>query len=333
MSFRVVVLQTAATFEVQAGESVLDAALRQQVALPHECGFGGCGSCRVRLVAGRVDYDEMPLALTPEEVEQGYALACQARPLSDLTISLDAVVKPPSEPRCCTATVVDVQPLTPEIVHLSLDLSLAEGLVFEPGQYMNLALAPGVHRSFSMASAPNGQRVDFHVRRIPGGRFTDAQLPQLRPGETLQVEIPLGNFRCHKEDYRPLLMVATGTGLAPIKSMLESLLDDSDCPPVWLYWGMRSEADLYLDAQIRSWRDRLYEFQYQPVLSRADAQWRGRRGHVQHAVVQDLPDLSEHSIYLCGSPNMINDAKRLFLAHGASLDHLHADGFSFQHHG
>ena len=332
MSFRVVVQQTAAAFTVQSGESILDAALRQDVALPHDCSIGGCGSCRVRLVDGRVQYDALPLALTPEEAAQGEALTCQARPLSDLTISLMPAAQAPNAPRHCTAVVADMQPLTPEIVHLSLDLTLADDLVFEPGQYMRLSLEPGVQRSFSMASAPKGKRVDFHVRRIPGGRFTNARLLQLRPGDALDVEIPLGSFRCHKEDYRPLLMVATGTGLAPIKSMLESLLDDGDCPPVWLYWGMRGEADLYLDVQIRGWTDRLYDFQYQPVLSRAGAQWTGRRGHVQDAVLQDLPDLREHTIYLCGSPNMISDAKRAFLAHGASRDHLHADGFSFQHH-
>jgi CDP-4-dehydro-6-deoxyglucose reductase, E3 len=141
----------------------------------------------------------------------------------------------------------------------------------------------------------------------------------------------LGNFRFHSEDYRPILMVATGTGLAPIKSMLESLMDDDDCPPVWLYWGMRSEGAHYLDAQIRSWTPRLYEFQYHPVVSRPSAAWQGRRGHVQDAVLADLGDLSEYSIYMCGSPAMISDAKQAFLARGAVLDHIYTDGFSFQH--
>ena len=145
-----------------------------------------------------------------------------------------------------------------------------------------------------------------------------------------EVELPLGNFRLHAEDYRPLLMVATGTGLAPIKSMLESLMGDDDCPPVSLYWGMRTEADLYLHDEIQTWADRLYEFQYVPVLSRASDSWTGRRGHVQDAVLADLPDLSEHAIYLCGSPNMIADAKVAFAARGASMDHLYADSFVFQ---
>jgi CDP-4-dehydro-6-deoxyglucose reductase len=125
-------------------------------------------------------------------------------------------------------------------------------------------------------------------------------------------------------------MVATGTGLSPIKSILEALMDDPDCPPVWLYWGMRAEEDLYLHGEIAEWGRRLYEFNYVPVLSRASASWPGRRGHVQDAVLNDHADMSEHSIYLCGSPNMISDAKKAFLARGASVDHIYVDGFNFQ---
>lgn len=329
MTFRVQWLETGESFEVQPGEAVLTAALRTQVALPHECQFGGCGSCRMKVVQGAVGYEEFPMGLTPEEEGEGYALACQALPKSDLVISAE----PPlacSQPTRLGAVVEAVHPLTADVLHLRLNLPAQPSLVYRPGQYMNVFLEDGRHRSFSMASKPNGSSADFHVRRIPGGWFTDRRLASLQAGETLDVEIPLGSFHYHAEDYRPIVMVATGTGLAPIKSMLESLMDDPDCPPVSLYWGMRSEADLYLHDQIQSWADRLYEFQYVPVLSRPGSGWSGRQGYVQHAVVEDLGDLSEHSIYLCGSPMMIADAKTAFAAHGASLDHLYADSFAFQ---
>ena len=125
-------------------------------------------------------------------------------------------------------------------------------------------------------------------------------------------------------------MVATGTGLAPIKAMLEALMHDPDCPPVSLYWGMRRAEDLYLDHDIRSWGDGLYDFRYEPVLSRPNAGWQGRRGYVQDAIVADFDDLSEYAIYLCGSPPMIADCKRRFLAHGASADHIYAEGFTLE---
>ncbi|MNI71665.1 NAD(P)H-flavin reductase [compost metagenome] len=138
-------------------------------------------------------------------------------------------------------------------------------------------------------------------------------------------------FSYHEEDWRPLIMVATGTGIAPIKAILESLLDKEDCPPVTLYWGMRTQADLYLQDEIAGWAGRLYEFNFVPVLSRADASWQGRRGHVQDAIAEDHDDLSEHAIYLCGAPAMIQDAKHVLAGRGASLDHIYADSFTFQH--
>jgi CDP-4-dehydro-6-deoxyglucose reductase len=282
------------------------------------------------VVEGTVGYeDELPMGLTEEEAEAGYALACQARPTTDLVISVERTAAC-SAPTRLRASVEEVCAMGPDVTRLRLRLPDDAGLVYLPGQYMNVQLEGGRHRSFSMASKPGGNSVDFHVRRIPGGVFTDRQLASLCGGSALEVELPLGNFRLHAEDYRPLVMVATGTGLAPIKSMLESLMGDEDCPPVSLYWGMRTEADLYLHDEIQGWAEHLYEFQYVPVLSRASDSWTGRRGYVQDAVLADLPDLSEHAIYLCGSPHMIADAKQAFLARGASMDHLYADSFVFQ---
>ena len=330
MGYRIEIQETGEVFEADDGEAVLDAAMRQGVGLRHECTFGTCGTCRVRLIEGSIHYDEAPQALSEAEAEQGFALMCQARATSPLVISTTRTFATVAEPARHVAVVEEVRQLTSEVLHLKLEIPGLAAPAWRPGQYMKVHLPDGTQRSFSMASCPGNGSVDFHVRRIPGGRFTGSRLAAMRPGESLDIEFPLGAFGLHKGDYRPLLMVATGTGIAPIKSMLESLLDDDECPPVWLYWGMRTEADLYLDEVFRSWHGRLYEFQYVPVLSRADADWRGRRGHVQQAVIADLPDLSEHGVYLCGSPLMIEEAKDEFVAHGAQLDHLHVDAFTFQ---
>lgn len=315
-------------FEVGRDETVLAAALRQDVALPHDCQFGGCGTCRAQLLEGSVDYEELPLGLTEDEAALGQALLCQARPRSDLVLRSPVVDVP--QARRLAARVEAVEPLGADVLHLRLRLSDGEEVSFLPGQYMNVLLPGGGRRSFSMASRPDGGRVDFHVRRIPGGAFTDRALPALRPGESLDVEIPLGGFRYHAEDYRPIVMVATGTGLAPIKSMLEALMDDPDCPPVSLYWGARTPPDLYLHERIAGWGERLYDFNYVPVLSRADGGWAGRRGYVQDAVLDDIGDLSEHAIYLCGSPAMIDAARATFATAGASPAHVYADSFVFQ---
>ncbi|WP_338880781.1 2Fe-2S iron-sulfur cluster-binding protein [Achromobacter veterisilvae] len=330
MAYRVHILETDEAFHVEEGESVLQAAERSAVKLPHECTFGGCGTCRIKLESGAVAYDEFPMALTPEEAADGYALACQARPLGDLRISVASSRQSFPEPRRLPATIHRLERFCDDVIHLTLALP-EPGLDYVPGQYMNVVLPDGETRSFSMASAPAGNLVDFHVRRIPGGRYTDHWLGQAQAGAGVEIEAPLGVFSYHEEDWRPLIMMATGTGIAPIKAILESLLDNEDCPPVTLYWGMRTEADLYLRDVIEGWAGRLYEFNFVPVLSRAGAGWQGRRGHVQQAVLEDHEDLAEHAFYLCGAPEMIRQAKHLLAARGASLDHMYADSFTFQH--
>jgi CDP-4-dehydro-6-deoxyglucose reductase len=294
---------------------VLAAAFRANVSLAHDCQLGGCGTCRIKLIAGSVSYAEFPLALTEEEANLGYALACQAMPVGDLLLIEPARAELPTIGISRHVAVVSsVRPVSHLVTHLTLEISDIEALDYRPGQYMNVIMPDGTTRSFSMASKPQTNRVDFHIRRIEGGSFTSRVVMRMRPDDRLEVEVPLGSFHLHLRDYRQLLMVATGTGLAPIKAMLESLMYNSECPPVSLYWGSRSTDDLYLHKQIQIWGERLCDFNYVPVLSRADGAWAGRRGYVQDAVTADLGDLAEYAIYLCGSPEMIASAKQTFWA-------------------
>jgi len=328
MSFRVR-LDSGEGFEVEAAQTLLGAALRAGIPLPSDCRQGACGTCRVEILEGRVTYDEPPMGLAPEDEAAGYAFACQARAQSDLVIRAASAALVPAERR--TAAIAAIERLTPDVFHLRLELERA--IDYAPGQHMKVVLPGGATRNFSMASRPNGGALDFHVRRVPGGRFTDGQLPGMRPGQPVEVELPHGAFIFRRQDYRPVLMVATGTGLAPLRSMLHALLDDPDAPPIELYWGMRTACELYADAELRAWAQRIPGLRYVPVLSRADASWTGRRGHVHDAVCEDHAKLSELAIYLCGSPNMIGEAKPAFARRGASLEHLYADGFVFQGRG
>ena len=327
---RTVSIEDDRAFVVEPGEVVLDAAARQGIELPHECRAGNCGTCRVKVVQGEVSYAAWPSALSQAEAACGFALACQARAESDLVLRYERAAY--TEPTRQSALVVDVAPLAADIVHVQLILPELEQLEYRPGQHVNVFLDDGTHRTFSMASPPQGNAIDLHIRRIAGGRFTEGTLAQLQPGDMLDVEVPLGTFHYHPEDERPILLVATGTGISPLKSIAQALMQDRDCPPVALYWGMRTADELYLHDEIPAWGEKLFEFAYVPVLSRADASWGGRRGHVQDAVAQDVPDFGEHAIYLCGSPSMIRDAKELFLARGAEPAHVYAEGFSFQRH-
>ncbi|MBX3608755.1 MAG: 2Fe-2S iron-sulfur cluster binding domain-containing protein [Hydrogenophaga sp.] len=332
MAHRITWLETGHSFDADGDEAVLSAARRSDVPFAYDCRSGGCGTCRVRIVEGAVRYedDELPMGLSEEEAAAGQALLCQARACGDLVVSAD-VPDLGAPAQRMLARVEQVHALCGDVTRLCLELPVDADFRFRPGQYMNVHLPDGGHRSFSMASRPDGTRVDFHIRRIPGGRFTDAELGTLQPGDALEVELPLGSFCLRPQDYRPIVMLATGTGLAPLKAMLESLKGDEDCPPIHLYWGARTEADLYLDEAIRTWGDGLYEFNYVPVLSRAGAEWPGRRGHVQQAVLEDLGDqLGECAFYLCGSPAMIADAKATLAARGADPAFFYSDSFLFQ---
>lgn len=331
MGHSVTIAGTGEAFVVGDDESVLAAALAANINLAHDCKSGTCATCRVRLVSGDVAYLEEPMGLLPEEAEAGFALACQARARTDLVIEAEvrpALAQPPARR---AAVVRGVEPLAADVTRLTLELPDLKCFDYLPGQHVSILAEDGRPRSFSMASVPAGNRFDLHIRRIPGGAFTDLRLPSLTVGETLEVELPLGSFFLRKDDFRPLLMVATGTGLAPIKSILESLMDDPDCPPSLLYWGAREPGGLYLHDNIVGWGERLPEFEYRPVLSRPASGWEGRRGYVQDAVVADVEDLSDYAIYLCGSPIMVAAAKSLFVARGASLNHIYADSFLFQH--
>ena len=331
MAHTVTIAGTGSSFDVEANESVLAAALRENITLAHDCKSGTCGTCRAKLLDGAYAYREEPMGISPEETAEGYLLLCQARPKSDLGVDAELLPAVAAEPRRRTARVRSIEAYSPTVAHLTLELPDMEKFDFLPGQHVSIFLGDGRPRSFSMASAPKGNVIDFHIRKIPGGTFTDGRLAQLGAGDLLDVELPLGSFFLRKQDFRPLLMVATGTGLAPIRSMLDALMDDPDCPPVALFWGGRTRSDLYLHDEIGTWGDRLSDFRYFPVLSRPDSDWQGRRGYVQEAAVAEIEDISEPAIYLCGSPLMVADAKSRFIAAGASLNHIYTDSFLFQH--
>ncbi|MCH4562022.1 2Fe-2S iron-sulfur cluster-binding protein [Halomonas sp. EGI 63088] len=331
MSYRITLNETADTFEAEAGEPLLDAAERAGFPLAHDCRFGGCGACRVKLLEGQVDYEEFPFGLSEEEAAEGYALACQAHAQCDLTISATLLPAGHIPADFHVATIERLEKLSHDVTHLVLRIPTASEVDFHPGQYLNVMLDDGSPRSFSMASPPNGELFDFHIRRVPGGYFTGRLETHYKPGDALDVELPLGTFRHDADSPRDLLMVAGGTGLAPIKSIIESLLDSPDTPNIALYWGVRRAEDLYLDDLLHQWTRTLPNFRYVPVLSEGDDQWGGRRGFVHEAVCQDHQDLSAFDAYLCGPPPMIAAAKSGFSQRGLSVERIFSDSFNFTH--
>jgi len=299
-------------FDVEEGESVLTAALRQNLVLPYGCRNGACGSCKGRIVEGRVDYGVYQRkALTEDEKAQGKALFCQAKPLTELVIEARTIGAARDIPiRTLPCRVQKMERLADDVMALHLRLPANERLQFLAGQYIEFLLKGGSRRSFSMGNAPHDDElIQLHVRHVAGGEFTDHVFGKMKERDILRFEGPLGTFFLREDSAKPIVFVASGTGFAPIKSIIEHALHKGVTRPMVLYWGGRRPKDLYMDALARQW-----PLEYVPVISDAlpEDNWSGRAGFVHRAVMQDFPDLSGHQVYACGVPVMVDAAKRDF---------------------
>jgi CDP-4-dehydro-6-deoxyglucose reductase len=318
-------------FDVEEGESVLTAALRQNLVLPYGCRNGACGSCKGRIVEGRVDYGVYQRkALTDEEKAQGKALFCQAKPLTELVIEARTIGAARDIPiRTLPCRVQKMERLADDVMALHLRLPANERLQFLAGQYVEFLLKGGSRRSFSMGNAPHDDElIQLHVRHVAGGQFTDHVFGKMKERDILRLEGPLGTFFLREDSTKPIVFVASGTGFAPIKSIIEHALRKGVTRPMVLYWGGRRPKDLYMDALARQW-----PIEYVPVISDAlpEDNWGGRAGFVHSAVMQDFPDLSGHQVYACGVPVMVDAARRDFTQQCKLPDEeFFADSFTTQ---
>ena len=321
--------------QVEDGETVLAAALRQGLVLPYGCKNGACGSCKGKILEGSVDYGVyQKRVLTEEEKAQGKALFCQAKPLSDLVIEARAVGAAKGiQVKTLPCRVQAIERAADDVVVLRMKLPANEKLKFLAGQFIEFLLKDGTRRSFSMANPPHdAELVELHVRRVAGGKFTEHVFEKMKARDILRFEGPLGSFWLREDSARPIVMVAGGTGFAPIKGIIEYAIAIGLTRPITLYWGARDRAGLYLDALARSWEGMLPGFRYLPVLSDPPAgeAWDGRRGLVHQAVLDDFADLSGHDAYVCGAPVMVDVARHSFTAErGLAADAFFADAFTF----
>ena len=304
-------------FQSEAGEAVLIAALRQGYVLPYGCKNGACGSCKAKILEGSVDYGiYQKKALTDLEKSQGKVLLCQARPLGDLVIEARTLGAAKGiQIKTLPCRVQKLERLSEDVIVLQMKLPANERLEFLAGQYLEFLLRDGSRRSFSMANPPHaGEFLELHVRHVAGGQFTDHVFGKMKERDILRFEGPLGTFFLREESDKPVVLVASGTGFAPIKSILEQAFHAGVARPMTLYWGGRRPKDLYLDALPRRWAAEHANFRYIPVISDAlpEDRWRGRAGFVHRAVMEDFPDLSACQVYACGVPVMVDAARRDF---------------------
>jgi CDP-4-dehydro-6-deoxyglucose reductase, E3 len=322
-------------FQVEDGEAVLAAALRQGFVLPYGCKNGACGSCKGKILSGTVDYGVyQQKALPDEEKAQGKALFCQAKPLTDLVIEARTIgAAKDIQVKTLPCRVQKLERVTEDVMLLSLKLPANERLQFLAGQYLEFLLKDGTRRSFSMGNAPHDDElIQLHVRHVPGGQFTDHVFGKMKERDILRFEGPHGTFFLREDSAKPIVLVASGTGFAPIKSIIEHALKNEISRPMALYWGGRRPKDLYMHALAEGWAAQ-GKLRYVPVISDGlpEDNWAGRTGFVHRAVMQDFPDLSLHQVYACGVPIMVDSARRDFIAQcRLPEDEFLADSFTTQ---
>ena len=333
MNFTVTVQPSGRQFEVARDEVMLPAAIRQGIGLPYGCKDGACGSCKSRLLEGRVIHGAHQLkALSAEEEAAGLILSCCATPQTDCIIESRQVTAADQFPVLKMPTrVMSIQRPAADVAVLKLQLPANQSFQYHAGQYVEFILRDGARRSYSMASAPELAQgvMELHIRHMPGGRFTDHVFGAMKEKEILRMEGPFGTFFLREDSARPVVMLASGTGFAPIKALIEHMEAKGLTRPTVLYWGARRAADLYL----RDWAEaaavRLPWLRFVPVLSEPEADWSGRTGFVHQAVMADLPDLSGHQVYACGAPVMVQSAQRDFVAAcGLPEEEFFADAFT-----
>ena len=337
MSFTITVQPSGRTFSAARDEPILSAAIRQGVGLPYGCKDGACGSCKCRLLEGRVILGvHQAKALSAEEEAAGWILTCQAAAQTAVVIEARtvpgagefAVRKMPSR-------VTSVSRPAPDVAILQMQLPANDRLQYHAGQYVEVILRDGARRSYSMANAPHTQidqpGIELHLRHLPGGKFTDHVFGAMKEKDILRMEGPFGSFFLREDSHAPMILLASGTGFAPIKAIIEHLEFKKSERPAVLYWGCRNRADLYLHDWALAAAARLPKLQYVPVLSepRPEDAWAGRTGLVHHAVMHDHPNLMHHQVYACGAPIMVDSAKRDFvLKCGLPNDEFYADAFT-----
>ncbi len=315
MSYQLTIEPLGTTIDVGDGQSVLDAALREGIYLPHACGHGLCGTCKVQVLEGEVDHGAAnPFALMDFERDEGMTLACCATLQADTTIEADIEEEPDARVIPVldyVATVARIDTLTPTIkaIHLQLD----QPIDFQAGQYIQLAIpGPDASRAFSIANSPSDVnttgRIELNVRRVPGGTGTGWLHDSLKQGDTLRLAGPYGRFFVRESAMRPMLFMAGGSGLSSPRSMILDLLSRDCTLPITLVYGQRSRDELYYDAQFRALAQQHPTFTYLPTLSDEPdgSDWSGLRGFVHEVARQSFSEgFAGHKAYLCGPPQMI----------------------------
>ncbi len=337
MSFNITVQPSGRAFTATSEETLLAAGLRQGIGLPYGCKDGACGSCKCKKISGDVTHGtHQEKALSAEEAANGFVLTCCATAHSDVVLESRQVVEEGAFPiKKMPVRVISLTKASHDVMVVKLQLPANDVMKFHAGQYIDFLLRDGDRRSYSMANAPHtlvegAPSIELHIRHMPGGKFTDHVFGVMKEKEIQRIEGPQGSFFLREDSDKPLVFLASGTGFAPIKAILEHMQHKGITRPVSLYWGGRRPADLYMHDWVQAQVAAMPNLTYVPVISNAEPEdhWTGRTGFVHAAVLQDTPDMSGHQVYACGAPIVVDSARAAYTQAGLPSDEFYADSFT-----
>jgi len=337
MSFQITVQPSGRSFTADASETLLAAGIRQGIGLPYGCKDGACGSCKCKKLEGTVVHGtHQSKALSEEEEAQGLILTCCATAQSDVVLESRQVTEAGAFPiKKMPVRVSSLARKSDDVMVIQLQLPANDVMQFHAGQYIEFLLRDGSRRSYSMANAPHtleagAPKVELHIRHMPGGKFTDPVFTTMKEKDILRAEGPYGSFFLREDSNKPMVLLASGTGFAPIKALIEHMQHKGIERPATLYWGGRRPADLYMNDWIEAQLAHMPHLRYVPVISNATPEdaWTGRTGFVHQAVLQDHPDLSGYQVYACGAPIVVESAQRDYAAAGLPAEEFFADSFT-----
>lgn len=333
MSHKVTVQPSGHQFDIDDGESILDAAMRQNIDLPYGCRGGACGSCAGYIVKGEIYYDDIPIALDDDMKANKQALFCIGKTKGDLEISaeeLESLDQFTVKEFSCR--VSSKNHLSHDVIALKISLDNEQRLQYHAGQYIEFILEDDKRRAFSIANAPhNDDLIELHIRHVDGGVFTDFLFENMPENSNLTMQAPLGSFYLREDRNRPIILMGGGTGFGPLKAMIEHIEHINFKPPVHLFMGVRALRDLYMNTMVQKWISKNKNISFIPVLSdpMEEDNWQGEKGFVHQVVAKHFADLSAFDIYMSGPPPMVNAAVDLFTQQGAEKSNMFSDAFEY----
>ena len=337
MSFNVSVLPSGRSFTANADEPLLAAAIRQGIGLPYGCKDGACGSCKCKKLEGTVTHGAHQLkALSAGEEASGFILTCCGVAHTDVVLESRQVTDESAFPiKKMPVRVTSLVRASIDVMIIRLQLPASDMLKYHAGQYVEFLLRDGDRRSYSMANAPHTQAdtpgLELHIRYMAGGKFTEHVFGAMKEKEILRIEGPYGSFFLREDSDKPLVLLASGTGFAPIKALIEHMQYKNITRPAVLYWGGRRPLDLYMNDWMLAKVLEMPSLRYIPVISDAlpEDNWTGRTGFVHKAVLEDFSDLSGHQVYACGAPIVVESARDEYSALAAlPAEEFFADSFT-----